>query len=214
MKSDLLAQLPRPQREAVESAGYRVTRWAAARAVLQARVAKNRIGGGLGDFLAHWMPPLVVGEGDEELWLSFDQAGENLQLAGGSSLMANSFRERSLLHLPGLRSFWSQELRQQHFAALRRLVPQAWLLDDTPVPNGAVIEGLDAVSWDQVREKSDEGWFIQDRDGLEHSDWKSALVGRGCTLSTRTSHLAKLKARYERNEEGQVVLHTLEEASS
>ena len=55
MKPDLMDQLPRPQREAVESAGYRLTRWIAAREVLQARVTKGRMAGALGDFLTHWL---------------------------------------------------------------------------------------------------------------------------------------------------------------
>ncbi|MBB5034425.1 hypothetical protein [Prosthecobacter vanneervenii] len=213
MKPDLLAQLPRSQREAMESAGYRVTRWAAARAVLQARVTKNRIAGVLGEFLAHWLPHRIVDEDTAEFWLSFGHNEERIQLTGGSPSMVNSLRERALLHLPGLRSFWSQELRQQHFAALRSLVPQAWLLDDTTVPNGAVIEGLNAVSWEQVR-MTCKKWLVEDDAGLEHTDWKSALAGRGSVLSTQMSYLTKLKAQYLRNEHGQVVLHSIQEASS
>jgi Arc/MetJ family transcription regulator len=53
MNPDLMAQLPRSQREAVESAGYRVVRWAAAREVLQKRIEKSRIAGPLGEFLNH-----------------------------------------------------------------------------------------------------------------------------------------------------------------
>jgi hypothetical protein len=214
MKADLMDQLPRTQREAVESAGYRVIRWAAARRVLQARVAKNRVPGTLGEFLAHWLPNLAAGETAVEFWLSFEHAQEEVKLAGGSIPMVNSPVERGLLHLPALRAFWNQELRQQHFAALRSLVPCAWLLDDAAVPPGAVIEGLNAVSWDRAEVMSGQGLRIQSRGGQEDTEWREALAGRESILTATAASRPQFKASYLRNDEGQVVLHSIEAASS
>lgn len=215
MKTDLMALLSRPQREAVESAGYRVVRWVAARAVLQSRVGKGRIAGELGEYLGHWMLQFIVDESNDDIWLSFDCCGERVELVKGGIEMANSPLERALLHLPALRPFWSQELRQQHFAALRGLVPQAWLLDAAAVPSGAVIEGLNAVSWEQAMQRTGTGWDIVDRHGRELADWRLALAGRDSVLTQKTADgAAKLRARYLRNEQGQVVLHSIEEASS
>lgn len=215
MKTDLMAQLSRPQREAVESAGYRVVRWAAARAVLQARVVKGRIAGELGDFLGHWMTQFIVDESNVGIWLSFDCSGDQVKLVKSDTVLANSPLERALLHVPALRSFWSQELRHQHFVALRRLVPQAWLLDAAAVPPGAVIEGLNAVSWEQAFQRGGTGWNIVDRHGRELADWRMALAGRDSVLTPITADVeAKLSAKYLRNEQGQVVLHSIEEASS
>jgi len=210
MKPDLMDQLPRPQREAVESAGYRLGRWMAAREVLQARVTKGRIAGALGDFLTHWLVLAPALEADEELWLSFDHAPDQLKLGGGSATLATSALEHALLHLPALRSFWSQELRQQHFVALRALVPKAWLLDSAQVPPGAVIQGLGTVSWEQTQRQDLE---IQDTKGLILKDWPLALAARDSVVTLRKPAAAKLNARYVRNDKDQVVLRTIEEAS-
>ena len=213
MKSDLMDQLPRPQREAVESAGYRLMRWMAAREVLQARVTKGRIAGALGDFLTHWLALAPAHVAGEELWLSFDQSPDQLKLGGGSATLATSALEHALLHLPALRSFWSQELRQQHFDALRALVPQAWLLDAASVPPGAVIQGLGTVSWEQTQRTLGQGWEIQDTQGRVREDWPLALSARDCIMTLRKPAAVKLSARYVRNDKDQVVLRTIEEAS-
>jgi len=213
MKPDLMEQLPRLQREAVESAGYRMVRWMAAREVLQARVTKGRIAGALGDFLTHWLALAPALEAGEELWLSFDHAQEQLKLGGGGATLATSALEHALLHLPALRSFWSQELRQQHFVALRALVPQAWLLDPASVPCGAVIQGLGTVSWEQTQRTMGQDWEIQDTKGLTHPDWPLALGARDSVMTLRKPAAAKLNARYVRNDKDQVVLSTIEEAA-
>jgi hypothetical protein len=214
MKPDLMAELPRPQREAVESAGYRVLRWMAAREVLQTRVAKGRIAGALGEFLTHWLAMAPAEVADEELGLSFDHSLDpmRLELGGGSAALAGSPLEHALLHLPALRSFWSQELRQQHFAALRTLVPQAWLLDPATVPQGAVIAGLGTGSWQQIIQRSSQTGEILRLNGHSGEDWKPSLAARDSILVQRKSPGVKLNARYGRNDKGQVVLRSVEAA--
>lgn len=211
MKTDLLAPLTRPQREAVESAGYRVMRWLAAREVLQARVTKGRITGALGGFLTHWLSVAPAHASDGELWLSFDQL--KLQLAGGSVWLAKSPLERALLHLPALRSFWRQELRLQHFEALRALVPQAWLLDSAEVPPGAVIQGLGTVSWQQTQQQAGQEWEIQDSRGMLRETWPDDLAARDSIITARPASNVVLNARYGRNDAGQVILRSIEEAA-
>ena len=214
MKPDLLAQLPRSQREAVESAGYRVMRWMAAREVLQARVTKGRIEASLSGFLTHWLSLAPAQETVEELCLSFDHALDpmKLMLAGGSTALATSPLEHALLHLPALRPFWSQELRQQHFEELRALVPRAWLLDSAAVPHGAVIQGLDTVSWEQTYRLGREQWKIQGTEGIAREDWPLALAARDSILTMRMPAGTILNASYGRNDKDQVVLRSLEAA--
>jgi hypothetical protein len=211
MIPDLLEPLPRSQREAVDSAGYRIMRWMAAREVLQARVIKGRIAGPLGDFLAHWLSRTPAKGADSDLWLSFNYAQDQaeLKLAGGSATLAHSPLEQALLHLPALRSLWSQELRQQHFVALRSLVPQAWLMDSAQVPPGAVIQGLDAVSWEQAPQLRGQEWEIQDAKGMVLAN--RSLV-QNSILTSRPASDVVLKAWYGRNDAGQVVLRSLEAA--
>ena len=215
MNPDLIAQLSRPQREAVESAGYRIVRWVAAREVLQKRIEKGRIAGPLGEFLKHWLSLAPVHGGDADLWLSFNYALDQvtLNLAGGSSTLTHSPLEQALLHLPALRPFWRQELRLQHFEALRTLVPQAWLLDSAQVPPGAVIQGLGSVSWEKSKQRDGQYWKIQDPKGLLSEDLPSALAARDSILTRRPASNVIISARYGRNDAGQVVLRTIEEAA-
>lgn len=206
MKSDLMTQFSRPQRESLESAGYRIVRWMAAREVLQARVTKGRIAGTLGEFLTHWLSLASPDEAVDELWLSFDH---ELKLNGGNAGLATSPLERALLHLPALRSFWSQELRRQHFAALRALVPQAWLLDPAGVPPGAVIQGLGAPSWAHTSDLDGE---IHNLRGRLPENRDAALASRDSIWIARPSGGVKLNARYGRDVKAQVVLRSLEAA--
>ena len=211
MIPDLLEPLPRSLREAVDSAGYRIMRWMAAREVLQARVAKGRIAGPLGDFLAHWLSLAPSKGADSDLWLSFNYATDQaaLKLAGGSATLSHSPLEQALLHLPALRSFWSQELRQQHFVALRNLVPQAWLMDSAQVPPGAVIQGLNTVSWDQTPQWRGQQWEIQDPKGQVLAN---RSLSQNSILTSRPASGVILKAQYGRNDTGRVVLRSIEAA--
>lgn len=208
MKPDPIAELPRTQRKALESAGYRVMRWMAARQVLQARVAKGRITGKLGDFLNHWLSLAPAPVAADDLWLSFDHSPDpmKLQLAGGSSTLSTSPLEHALLHLPALRSFWRQELRLRHFTALRLLVPQAWFLDPSTVPPGAIIAGLGTGSWEKASPHGD----VQNLKGHLPADKTVALSARDSVWVPHKFSAVKLNATYGGNDKGQVVLRTVE----
>ena len=188
-----LEQLPRIHREAIESAGYRVLRWENAREVLQARVSKGRITGALGDFLARWLPTTKAAANELEWKLTFDVISEGIRISDGSMALVESPIEHALLHLPALRSFWSSELRQQHFTALKAIVPAAWIMDEAPVPAGAVIHGLGITAWDQLERVHGHEWDRRDH-----------------ILTARAPAGLIINARYERNGQGQVVLSSVE----
>ncbi len=188
-----LEQLPRIHREAIESAGYRVLRWENAREVLQARITKGRITGALGDFLARWLLPTKGAATLDDWQLTFDVIKEQIRLSGGRMALVESPLEHALLHLPALRSFWSNELRQQHYMALKAIVPSTWIVDEAPVPSGAVIHGLGITAWDQLKR-------------LHGHEWDR----RGQVLTARVPAGLKINARYERNGQGQVVLCSVE----
>lgn len=210
MAPNSLAQLPRSQREAIESAGYRVVRWAAAREVLEARVAKGRIAGDVGAFLAHWLSLASQRAAPDELWLTFDLMPDHIRLVAGGAALAESLLERALLHLPALRTFWSQELRRQHFEALKAIVPQVWPLDAAGIPPGAVIQGLSVATWGQIAPSGGNTWKINDQTGHVREDLAGALASRDSFLFSEFPAGAKLNARYERNDKGQVVLRSVE----
>jgi len=187
--------LPALSHAAFESAGYRVARWAAARDVLRTRVMKGRLAGDLGPFLTRWMPagpPVVIGG---TFGLVFDLGPGGMRLWGGDPALVSVPQERALLHLPALRSFWRNELRQAHFEALKDIVPPAWCMDDGKVPPGAVIHGLGITSLERLDRVNSDGW--EAREGV---------------LSRKMPAGTRIRATYGRDDRGRVVLRSLEAA--
>lgn len=56
----------------------------------------------------------------------------------------------ALLWLEPLRSFWREHLGDATLAALRRVVPQTWILDPRPLPPHALIPGLEIHDWREL----------------------------------------------------------------
>lgn len=56
----------------------------------------------------------------------------------------------ALLRLRPLRDYWERELRRATVDLLLELIPDAWLLDPTPLPPGSVIPRLELESWDSL----------------------------------------------------------------
>lgn len=187
--------LPTPLRAAIDSAGYRAVRWAAAREVLHARVTKGRVVGDTGAFLQRWMPavpPVVI---RDAFVLVFDISKGETWLRGGDLEFVSAAPERALLHLPALRSFWRNELRQEHFEALKTIVPTAWFIDETPVPPGAVIHGLGISGFERL-------------DARNHDEFET----REDVLSRKKPAGTRITVRYGRDDRGRVVLRSIEAA--
>lgn len=190
------APLPASLRAAVESAGYRVARWAAAREVLRTRVTKGRVAGDLGEFLTRWMPAGTPGLTADAFGLVFDLTSEEICLRGGDPAFVAAPQERALLHLPALSSFWRNELRHEHFEALKGIVPPAWFMDDRKVPPGAVIHGLGITGFERL-------------DVVDSDEWEA----REGVLSRKQPRRTRISARYGRDDRGRVVLRSIEAAS-
>jgi hypothetical protein len=183
-----LDSLPRPLHAAVQSAGYRVLRWAAARRVLQNRAAKGRFSAALGEYLSRWMPAATSSDPATPLELVFTATGNQIHLTGGNAAFATEPVERALLHLPALRSFWGNELRAAHFEALKAVIPPAWLRDPAAVPPGAVIHGLGISAWSDL-----------DRAESHGLTWQKDV------LTVRKIDGTRINVRYVRNDKDQVV---------
>ncbi len=56
----------------------------------------------------------------------------------------------ALLRLRPLRDFWERELRRATVDILLELLPDAWLLDPSPIPHGSVIPRLEIASWKEL----------------------------------------------------------------
>ena len=62
----------------------------------------------------------------------------------------------ALFHHPVLAEFWKQELGAKTVAALKRVIPETWILDPRPLPPQAVVPGLEiakrpVTNWDQLK---------------------------------------------------------------
>mgnify|MGYP001292017737 CR=1 FL=1 len=192
--TDIESLSPR-RRAAVESAGYRVTRWAAARHVLGQRLLKQRPAGVPGVFLEKWGVGLLPVVAESQMRLTFGLTEQAIWLQGGSDDLPGAPLERALLHLPALRSFWRQELRQHHFDELRAVVPQAWLMDEAAVPPGAVIHGLGITSWEEWQTLGER---------------RRVLTVKDRVLTEQPEAESLLSAVYERDDRLKVVLRTIE----
>ena len=56
----------------------------------------------------------------------------------------------ALLRLRPMREFWDLVMRRAHVDLLRELLPDAWLLETTPLPPQAVTPRLELHDWDQL----------------------------------------------------------------
>lgn len=213
MNNSRMDELPPATRELIASAGYRMVRWQAAREVLRHRVAKGRIAGDLGEFLTHWLAEDAEPVPAAEINLTFSLSPEHAWLVGGNSALAEAPLERALLHLPALRRFWVQELRLQHFTALRASVPTAWPLDDAAVPPGAVIHGLDLSSWGQWNALSGRELMVCSGQGAVALDLPVALVSRKHFLCVIPAAGQRIAVDYQRDDKGRIVLRSIAASS-
>gem|GEM_PF-4533060 len=135
---------------------------------------------------------------------------------------ANSAIWPALLRLPLLKDYWGQQLRSNLLETLLQVLPFSWLLDPAPVPNGAVIAGLNLPSWES---------FDQSPAGKHHfaitpafasahnfapisaSDISSALAqypGQAAVLSPAPADARNvIFAIYQQSEKGVALLRTL-----
>lgn len=86
----------------------------------------------------------------------------------------------ALLHTPGLRKIWEQELRGKHFEQLKKWIPMAWVVDPTPLPPQAALPRLEVNSWSEVGEMSQkERRLVLKVSGFNELAWGSRGVHIG-----------------------------------
>jgi hypothetical protein len=56
----------------------------------------------------------------------------------------------ALLRMKPLQSFWELEMRTNHYQTMKDLLPDAWVLDPSPIPPGAVIPRLEISDWGDI----------------------------------------------------------------
>jgi hypothetical protein len=83
-----------------------------------------------------------------------------------------------------LQSFWRQELGENFFARLKKLIPYTWILDPTPLPPQAVVPELNLTDWRQLKTLSQkERDLILKVSGFSEHAWGARGVFLGSDLS-------------------------------
>ncbi len=90
----------------------------------------------------------------------------------------------ALFWLRPLRDFWRRELSERHFSELQKHIPYTWLLDPQPLPQHAVIPGLDINGWTELAEFSQsQRDLIIKVSGFHETAWGSRSVVLGSDMA-------------------------------
>jgi hypothetical protein len=83
-----------------------------------------------------------------------------------------------------LQNFWRQELGENFFLRLKKIVPYTWLVDPTPLPPHAAIPELNLTDWQQLKTLSQrERELILKISGFSEKAWGARGVFLGSDLS-------------------------------
>ena len=97
----------------------------------------------------------------------------------------------ALFWLRPLREYWRRELSERHFLELQKVIPYTWLLDPTPLPQHAVIPGLEIHSWEELKAFSQkQRELILKISGFHETAWGSRSVVLGSDSSHPEWHAA------------------------
>lgn len=143
-------ELPRAVWKELQALGHEVCLWQEAALLLHGRMLKGRTAAALADFLRRWTPTAPPAPPAESFRLLLGHGESGLTLVDSGVAFLKDLRWSALLRLPALRDMWAADIRGSHLRHLWQVAPQAWLLDPTPVPPGAVISGLDIPSWEAL----------------------------------------------------------------
>lgn len=173
--------LPRAVLKHLKPLGHEIKLWSLAAAQLVGRLHKDRLPPELSSFLRTWMPGSVPEMPAGPFTLLLGESSQGWQLATSSLPWLNDPTWAALLRLPALKNAWMSDLRASHFEHLLHLLPQAWVMDRTPLPPGSVIPGLEIPSWpDLVRLRGTDRVFKINSSTLSdqqpESHWRATLT--------------------------------------
>ena len=90
----------------------------------------------------------------------------------------------ALFWMRPLREFWRRELSERHFLELQKVIPYTWILDPQPLPQHAVIPGLEIQSFEELKTFSQkQRELILKISGFHETAWGSRSVVLGSDAS-------------------------------
>ena len=90
----------------------------------------------------------------------------------------------ALFWMRPLREFWRRELSERHFLELQKVIPYTWILDPEPLPQHAVIPGLEIQSFEELKTFSQKQRdLILKISGFHETAWgsRSVILGSDCS---------------------------------
>ncbi len=106
----------------------------------------------------------------------------------------------ALFWMKPLREFWIRQLTQRGFDQLQKVIPYTWLLNPEPLPPQAVYPRIEAQSWDEVANFSQqERELVIKISGFDERAWGSrgVVIGADVSKAEWQSSLRKALGEYE-----------------
>ena len=89
----------------------------------------------------------------------------------------------ALFWMRPLREFWRRELGEKHWLRLQEFIPYTWIIDPTPIPQHAVIPGLEINTWEELTHFSQKHRdLILKISGFSELGWGSRGVSLGADM--------------------------------
>lgn len=89
----------------------------------------------------------------------------------------------ALFWMRPLREFWRRELGEKHWLKLQEFIPYTWIIDPAPIPQHAVIPGLDIHDWTELEKFSQKHRdLIMKISGFSELGWGSRGVSLGADM--------------------------------
>jgi len=92
----------------------------------------------------------------------------------------------ALFWIRPLRDYWRRELSERHWLELQKRIPYSWIVDPTPLPQHAVIPGLEINAWSELALFSQKQRdLVLKISGFSEIGWGSRSVHIGSDLPQR-----------------------------
>ena len=108
----------------------------------------------------------------------------------------------ALFWMRPLREFWRRELSERHFLELQKVIPYTWILDPAPLPQHAVIPGLEIQSFEELKSFSQkQRELILKISGFHETAWgsRSVVLGSDSSQTEWQTAITEALAEFDRH---------------
>ena len=171
----------------LSSLGHHLSQLDVAVRQLRRRSGKGRLPSPLAAFIDAWLPPIDLQHPahPERIEVLLRESRGRIRIET-TSFPGLSRAAWAIVRLPALRRWLESGLRRAHLEKVIAMSPEAWVMDPSPVPPGAVLAGLDWPSWEMFPRVRGTGRAFEivspeQRDGLDDGvgpdEWAASVAG-------------------------------------